>query len=101
MERLELLKNQKDVFFEFMAQKYPVVYHSNIFLRDIQYAIFLFFKYKNDIINSYEAEELALQFTDYLVSTGDLKKLSHNTWFVNFEIKSTVQEDEELVNEEE
>ncbi len=100
MEKLEILKNEKDSFFEFMREKYPVIYKSNIFLRDIQYAIFLFFKYRGEVIDSYQTEEITKQFTDYLVSTGELKQLSHNTWLVNFEIKSTVMEQTENLAEE-
>lgn len=100
MKRIENLKSEKEKFFEFMSAKYPVIYRSNVFFRDIQYAIFLYFKYKEDEMAMVEAEELAREFTDYLVATGEFKPLNDQTWFVNFEIKSTVLEEKEVNSEE-
>lgn len=100
MNRLEKLKENQLTFFEFMSAKYPVKYHSNIFLRDLQYAIFLYFKYAEDEINISEAEELALSFAAYLVEKGDLKVINDHTWFVDFEVESQPEVVEEEAGKE-
>ncbi len=100
MDKTELIFKEKEKFFEFMSEKYHVIYRSNIFLRDIQYAIFLFFRYRNEDIKSDEAERIAFELTEKLTETGELKKLSDNTWLVNFEIKSVVLEENEDLSEE-
>ena len=84
MNKLETLLNEKQLFFDFMKEKYPIFNNSNIFLRDIQYAILSFFD-KRDIKISYsEAEKMTYQFSDFLEKTDELTRLNHNTWKVNF-----------------
>lgn len=84
MNRLESLKSNKEVFFNYMKEKYPLIYTSNVFLRDIQYSIKSYFEAKDEMIKYSEAEKLAQEFAGYLESTGEFVWLSKNTWKVNF-----------------
>lgn len=84
MKKLEELKTNKMIFFNFMKEKYPVISKSNIFLRDIQYAIISYFEKKDIKVKYSEAESLALEFTNYLESEGQLIRIDKNTWKVNF-----------------
>ena len=93
MNKLDHLKENKKTFFIFMNEKYPVIYKSNIFLRDIQYAIHTYFTMKEEKINYQTAEKLAIEFTSSLEEQNDLIKLSSNTWLVNFQEEKIVEEE--------
>ena len=93
MNKFEHLKENKKTCFIFMNEKYPVIYKSNIFLRDIQYAIHTYFTMKEEKINYQSAEKLANQFTSFLEDGNDLIKLSSNTWLVNFQEERIVEEE--------
>lgn len=84
MNYLDELKNSKIIFLNFMKSKYPIEEKSNLFLRDLQYAIKAYFESKDIKLSYTELEKLAYEFADYLVSENILKKISHNTWFLNF-----------------
>lgn len=97
----ELLENQEK-FFKFMREKYPIFYNSNIFLRDLQYAIRTYFERKDDFISYPQAEELMMKFSNELENKDDLFRLNTNTWKVNFtlvdpEPKAEEKEEEPVV----
>jgi hypothetical protein len=79
----DLIKN-REIFFNYMKESYPVHLNSNIFLRDILYAIKRFYEKKEIRLKYPDAERLARSFTDLLVEEGHLKKISENTWKMNF-----------------
>jgi hypothetical protein len=83
-ERYSELVSNKDIFFKFMKERYPIFFNSNLFLRDIQYAIRTYFERKDIMISYTEAEELMKKFTSLLESEGDLVRLNYNSWKVNF-----------------
>ena len=79
-----------------MKEKYPVFNKSNIFLRDLQYAIMSYFEKKDVKVKYGEAEELAFEFTNYLKSTGEITQMNKNTWKVNFLTESSVIQESEI-----
>ncbi len=92
----ELLTNQI-MFFNFMKEKYRVFNNSNIFFRDIQYAIKSFLEKKEKKIKYAEAEKLAQEFTQKMETEGHLIKMSNNAWKVNFSFEKTVIEPVEVI----
>lgn len=98
MNRLETLKSNKEVFFNYMKEKYPLINTSNVFLRDLQYSIKSYFEAKDDFVKYPEAESLALAFAKYLESTNEFVKLSKNTWKVNFKTEKKVEAAQEAVS---
>lgn len=82
-----------------MKEKYHIFYNSNIFARDLQYAIKQYFEKKDIKVKYPEAEELMQRFTNYLEDKGDLVKLTNNSWRVNF-FKPEVEKEPEKVTEE-
>ena len=100
MEHLnELLSNQA-IFFNFMKEKYRVFNNSNIFFRDIQYAIKSYFEKKNKPVKYSEAEKIAKDFIQKMENEGQLKKMSNNAWKVNFSFgKGVIQSDEANVTQ--
>jgi len=86
-----LLSNQMD-FFLFMQKKYPVYKDSNIFLRDLQYAIYQYFFNKSVQLTYAKTEKLASEFASKLLSEEKLKKISNSTWKLNFSVVPAVIE---------
>ncbi|MFH1198504.1 MAG: hypothetical protein V1720_22565 [bacterium] len=101
IELLNTLLNDKDIFFRFMKNNYPLFFNSNIFLRDIQYCIQTFFHYKKIELRYTAVEDLALQFADSLEKDGQLIKNGNNSWKVNFILNDGVTniEKENIVTE--
>lgn len=102
MNRFDLLMTEKEIFLKYMKEKYKIFNNSNIFLRDIQYAIKSFFEKKDIKITYDESEKLMYQLTSNMETSGELLKLSSNTWKVNFSFEEPVAEVEtvdEIVKE--
>lgn len=97
MNYLDILKSNQDIFFNFMRAKYPVYYNSNIFLKDILYAIRSFFEKKNTELSYSAAENLTMEFTGYLENQNDLTRLDANTWKVNFTFENNVKQVAEVL----
>ena len=94
MDRFNQLMAEKEIFLKYMKEKYKIFYNSNIFLRDIQYAIKSFFEKKDIKVTYTEAESLMKEFTKNMEASGELVKLSSNTWKVNFSLEEPVIEEE-------
>lgn len=96
-EKLNHLVSNREVVFEFLREKYPIFFNSNIFLRDIQYGIRTYFERKDIMISYPIAEELAMKFTSSMESEEILKRLDATTWVVNFKFKEPEIQTEEPV----
>lgn len=86
MDLIQDLISNKKLFFSFMKEKYPVFKESNIFFRDLQYAIRNYYTKKGKTIDYQKAEEITIVFIENLVNNGELKKISNNAWKVNFSL---------------
>ena len=84
MDYLQELNSNRKLFFSYMKEKYKLFYNSNIFLRDIQYAIQSYFLKKDKRIKQSVVEKTAKEFINKLEQDGELKKMSSNAWKVNF-----------------
>jgi hypothetical protein len=98
----QVLSEEKEIFLKFMREKYPIFYNSNIFFRDIHFAITSFFTLKEKPINYGRAEQLTYNFIKQLEETGELQKVSNNAWRVNFKFEDPLAETEieETITEE-
>lgn len=90
MDLLKDLTSNRTMFFNFMKEKYRLYYNSNIFLRDLQYAIKSYYEKKGKKLKYPQAEKLALEFAHELVKEDQLKNISNNTWKVNFSLNKNV-----------
>ncbi len=97
MDILSELQNNKIIFFTFMREKYPLFSKSNLFLRDLQYAIMTYFEKKEVKVKYGPAEKIALQFAEYLEKQNELTRLGKFTWKVNFSLDSGVKEETKAV----
>jgi hypothetical protein len=101
MKYLEELKNNQEMFFNFMKEKYHIYYNSNIFARDLQYAIKQYFEKKDIKLTYPQSEEIMLEFGKYLEKKSDLLKLTSNSWRVNFFKPVETKEPEKALEEKE
>jgi len=102
MNYLNHLENNKKVFFNYMNENYTIFQHSNIFFRDIQYALISYFEIKENPIKYGAADKLANEFINKLVTTEELSPIDHKSWKINFEvgIKKEVAEETQGANDE-
>src|SRR5262245_33465025 len=72
--------------FSFMREmRKPVFHNSNVFLRDVQYAIQEYFEYRDGVtIKNFEAEALARDVTRELERKGVLKRVNPQGFIVYF-----------------
>ncbi len=94
MNNLQELLDNKEVFFRYISERFPVFTGANVFLRDIQFGIQFFFEKKNIKLKYPEAEKLAFEFVSKLVENNDLTPYNEQTWKVNLVFQ------EEIVPEE-
>jgi len=101
MNHLEDLLNNRKVFFNFMYENYKIVQNSNLFYRDLQYAIMAYFKMKDKPVKYAMADMLTKDYLDNLVQNNGLTKIDSKSWKINFEvgIKKKVEEPEGVENE--
>jgi hypothetical protein len=72
--------------FSFMREmRKPVFHNSNVFLRDVQYAIQEYFEYRDGVtIKNFEAESLARDVTRELERKGVLKRVNPQGFIVSW-----------------
>ena len=92
MDYLQELKNNKEIFINYLREKYHVIYNSNIFFREIQYGVLTYFEKKGIKLNYPKTEELAYHFAEILEETGELVRMDNRTWKVNFKSENVVSE---------
>lgn len=94
MNNLQELLNNKEIFFRYIAERFPVFTGANVFLRDIQYGIKFFFEKKNIKLKYPQAEKLTLEFISKLAENNDLTKFDEQTWKVNLIFQETFVSEE-------
>ncbi|MDP4174806.1 MAG: hypothetical protein Q8933_12595 [Bacteroidota bacterium] len=77
------LTENLDTFLSYMKEKYPLYNNSNVFLRDIQYAIKHFFERKNVKLTYRKIDVLSEQLIKLLESKNIFIKGQENTWKLN------------------
>lgn len=90
MNHLSDLIQNKNMFFHFMKEKYPVFYNSNIFFRDVQFAIQRYYEQRGEKMRYSAWEKLASSFLNELTSQNELVLNGKNCWKVNFSLENSV-----------
>ena len=80
MKHLNEILQNKIAFFKFMSKKFPVKYKSNIFLRDVQFAIKDYFDLKKVKLSYTETENMAKELMKNLVEAGEAEQLTEKSW---------------------
>jgi hypothetical protein len=82
MNHLQELINNKSNFFKYMSNTFPVYYKSNIFLRDVQFAIKNYFDSKKIKLSYTELENLSKELMADLVKNNEASPLVENQSWV-------------------
>ncbi|HPI37300.1 MAG TPA: hypothetical protein PK397_05075 [Ignavibacteriaceae bacterium] len=82
--KLELLKRDYKIFLSYFKANYPVFHNSNVFFRDLQYAIRRFLESKGFETNYNEATKLAVSFAELMELEGVFVKTSKIGWKLNY-----------------
>jgi hypothetical protein len=75
MNHLQELINNKSNFFKYMSNFFPVYYKSNIFLRDVQFAIKNYFDSKNIKLSYTELENMSKELMADMVKNNEASVL--------------------------
>jgi hypothetical protein len=94
MDYLQDLLSNKEIFFRYIAERFPIFTGANVFARDIQYGIKFFFEKKDIKLKYSDAEKLTSEFTSTLVKSGDLTTYNDQTWKVNLVFKEVLEVEE-------
>lgn len=78
-----ILGNQVE-FLHFMRSRAPLYHFSNVFFRDLHFAVIEFLKEKNVRVRQTEGEQIAREIALQLEKRNILKKLNQNTWMLNY-----------------
>lgn len=99
MNYIEELKNNEEIFLNYMKEKYPLFSKSNFFLRDLQYAITHYFKLKGYEIGFTKSESISLEYIKHLEATNAITAVSKNTWRLEKSFEQPKVEEENEVKE--
>ncbi|MHB1049964.1 MAG: hypothetical protein ACYC09_07795 [Bacteroidota bacterium] len=78
-----ILGNQVE-FLRFMRTRAPLFHLSNLFLRDLHYAVMEFLKSKKVTVRHTEAEQIAREIALQFEKKNIVKKLNANTWMLMY-----------------
>jgi hypothetical protein len=104
MADLQELLNGEETLFAFMVEHgYPVYHKSNMFLRDVQYAVRDYYRERHGIdIGTRKADAIAAEFIAGLERRGVLKPYARQAWILNDERylkQPAVQEESDVAAE--
>lgn len=86
-----ILGNQVE-FLQFMRARSPLFHLSNVFLRDLHFAVIEFLRMKKVNIRQTEAEQVAREIALQFEKKNMFKKLNANTWMLinpDYSLKKT------------
>jgi len=78
------LKNDNQIFLNYLKAKFPIFHNSNFFFRDFQYGLKGYLEKKAIQITWGDIEELSKLLCDYYVSKEIFIKISNQVWKLNY-----------------
>jgi hypothetical protein len=80
----EILKNEDQIFLNYLKAKFPLFHNSNFFNQDFEYGIIGFLEKKGIDVTYKDAQELSKLLSEYYVSKGIFVKTSSQGWKLNY-----------------
>jgi hypothetical protein len=81
---LTQIKNDEQVFINYLKSRFPVFHNSNFFFRDFHYGVRSYFEKKGIKLSYTDAEHIADEFAKYLEEKKIFVKIGNKTWRVDF-----------------
>ncbi len=78
------LKNENQIFLNYLKAKFPIFHNSNFFFRDFQYGLKSFLEKKGTTLTDNNLAGLAVQFSEYFETQGIFIRTSTQGWKVNY-----------------
>jgi hypothetical protein len=78
------LKNENQIFLNYLKAKFPIFHNSNFFFRDFQYGLKGFLEKKGATLTDNNLASLAKQFSEYYETEGIFVKTSSQGWKINY-----------------
>ena len=84
MREIDFIKQNKTQFLEYFRSKFPTFHLSNIFYRDVRYALKYYLHSNGFNLSDAELENAANVLTKEMVSDGVFKPVSAGVWTLNY-----------------
>ncbi len=84
MKEIDFVLNHKSQFLGYFRSKFPVFHNSNIFYRDLRYAVKYFLKSGGFKVSDMELEGVLNALVKVMVSDGILRIVSQGVWSLNY-----------------
>jgi hypothetical protein len=78
-----IINNQTEVLY-FLKSHYPMFHNSNVFIRDIQFGLILYFQQKGQRLRPRDAESVARGFMEHLGRSNIVRPIDQQTWMLNY-----------------
>ncbi len=78
------LKNESQIFLNYLKAKFPIFHNSNLFSRDFQYGLKSFLEKMGIKISDNNLVTLSGQFSSYYETQGIFIKTSNQGWKLNY-----------------
>ena len=85
----QLLTNNLEQFLHYFKNTFSVFHNSNIFFRDLQFAVQRFLELKGVKTGITESELIAKKLCQELENQNIFKKINETTWVVNYPAYTT------------
>ncbi|MHC1737440.1 MAG: hypothetical protein AB9882_05475 [Ignavibacteriaceae bacterium] len=83
-EHVSKILGEKSVFLDYFKSKYPAFNNSNVFKRDLHYAVKRYLEFRGLKADFRTAELAASQVVDSLVKDGTLRPIDNNSFLLNY-----------------
>jgi hypothetical protein len=79
-----LIKNDYQIFLNFLKAKFPVFHNSNFFYRDFHYGVRKFLESKDIKVTYPQAEEIAKKLAEYFEEEKIFIRVNNQAWKINY-----------------
>ena len=79
-----LIKNDYQIFLNFLKAKFPVFHNSNFFYRDFHYGVRKFLESKDIKVSYPQAEEIAKKLAEYFEEEKIFIRVNNQAWKINY-----------------
>lgn len=86
-----VLQDDYIIFLQYLKARFPAFHNSNLFFRDLHYAIKHFLEMKDMKVNYADSEQITREFSEFLENKGILVKVNDIGWKLNYADFTTVK----------
>ena len=84
MKEIEFIRKNKTRFLDYFRTKFPTFHLSNVFYRDLRYALKYYLNSNNFKLSDAELEDVLNTLIKEMVSEGIFKPVSIGVWTLNY-----------------